>query len=77
MPSKPYPHPEERPKGASRRTQARYAALRVNSCSASQLNLSYKDTTGNGVESSECIYALASDEASSMAASRSIFPEAY
>src|SRR4051794_33639155 len=22
MPSKPYPHPEERPKGASRRTQA-------------------------------------------------------
>src|SRR6202035_137451 len=35
MPSKPYPHPEERPKGASRRTQERYAALRPNSCPAS------------------------------------------
>src|SRR5712691_1279989 len=32
MLSKPYPHPEERPKGASRRTQDRYAALRPNSC---------------------------------------------
>src|SRR6267378_7488326 len=37
MPSKPYPHPEERPKGASRRTQGRYAALRLNSCPASGL----------------------------------------
>jgi hypothetical protein len=36
MPSKPYSHPEERPKGASRRTPARYAALRPNSCPASQ-----------------------------------------
>src|SRR6266446_1930590 len=36
MLSKPYPHPEERPKGASRRTQGRYAALRLNSCPASQ-----------------------------------------
>jgi 3-phenylpropionate/cinnamic acid dioxygenase small subunit len=35
MPSKPYPHPEERPKGASRRTQERYAALRPNSYPAS------------------------------------------
>src|ERR1700682_2286073 len=35
MRSKPYPHPEERPKGASRRTQGRYAALRFNSCPAS------------------------------------------
>src|SRR5207245_1879314 len=33
--SKPYPHPEERPKGASRRTQGRYPALRLNSCPAS------------------------------------------
>jgi len=29
MPSKLYPHPEERPKGASRRTHGRYAALRL------------------------------------------------
>jgi hypothetical protein len=43
-PSKSYPHPEERPKslpqagtgGASRRTQGRYAALRLSSCPASQ-----------------------------------------
>src|SRR5713101_7867389 len=35
MPSKPYPHPEERPKGASRRTQDRYAALRPKSRPAS------------------------------------------
>src|ERR1700736_3426139 len=35
MPSKLHPHPEERPKGASRRTQGRYAALRLNSCLAS------------------------------------------
>jgi hypothetical protein len=32
-------------RGASFETQARYAALRLNSCPASQLNLSYKDTT--------------------------------
>ena len=46
MPSKPHPHPEKRSKsplqgrtgGASRRTQARYAALRLYSCPASQLN---------------------------------------
>jgi hypothetical protein len=41
MPSKPYPHPEERPKGASRRTQARCAALRPKSCPASQRNPSF------------------------------------
>jgi hypothetical protein len=35
MPSKPYRHPEERPTGASRRTQHPYAALRPNSCPAS------------------------------------------
>src|SRR6202043_3355513 len=36
MLSKPYPHPEERPKGASRRTQGRHAALRLNSCPAAK-----------------------------------------
>jgi hypothetical protein len=46
MPSKSYPHPEERPKGASRGTQARYAALHLNSRPAFRLNLSYKGTTG-------------------------------
>src|SRR5260370_7876849 len=36
MPSKAYLHPEERPTGGSRRTQDRDAALRLNSCPASQ-----------------------------------------
>ncbi len=35
MLSNAYSHPEERPKGASRRTQDRDAALRLNSCPAS------------------------------------------
>jgi hypothetical protein len=35
MPSKACPHPEERPKGASRRTQDRDAAFRFVSCQAS------------------------------------------
>ena len=36
MLSKSYPHPEERPEGASRRTQDGNAALPRNSCPASQ-----------------------------------------
>ena len=38
MLSKPYPHPEEHPEGASRRTQGRSAALHLNSCPASRRN---------------------------------------
>src|SRR6266404_5127507 len=41
MPSKAYPHPEERPTGASRRTQDRAAALHLNSCPASALHPPY------------------------------------
>ena len=37
MLSKSYPHPEERPEGASRRTQNGNAALPHNSCPASAL----------------------------------------
>jgi hypothetical protein len=47
MPSKPYPHPEERPKGVSRRTQGRYAALRPNSCPVSAL---FRPTAVPGVK---------------------------
>jgi hypothetical protein len=55
MPSKPYPHPEERLKGASRRTQARYAALVT--FLAQPLGLTYPTSIlqVKGVESSECI----------------------
>jgi hypothetical protein len=58
MPSMPYPHPEERPKGASQGTQARYAAPRPNSCPASQLNGPTGTLLRERAESSECISAL-------------------
>ncbi len=63
MPSKAHPHPEERPKGASRRTHGRYAALRLNSCPAAPLNPSYSLSGTPALSSSSQTLAVASEGA--------------
>src|SRR3954469_14948918 len=50
MLSKAYPHPEEHPEGASRRTQGRSAGLHLDSCPAStlfRLRLLHRDKPQN------------------------------
>src|SRR6478672_1269329 len=71
MPSKAYPHPEERPRslhqartgGASRRTQDRDAALRLDSCPAAPLCPSYSLSGTPASSSSSQTFAVASEGA--------------